>query len=261
MSGSEPGEMAPESSRVVVVSKFDMHIYTSKLTSTELKDAIDEYCIPINLRPRLPHLGMSMNRRGTRKCFKEITSSLKGWKKKFFLLDRQVIPDAMPWRHSDTDLHDDFPTHFNEEDVARLSEFQVPLRSPPRHLLYTCGLTTACRHPGIQYHIKDQDKNVISMDTFLKLLTWTGTVVSKGDPLPEDQRPKPRVTPPLPVGAPIPALTPFQKNLEKPNPKIAATREKKDQQSLARAEAKRAGTRATEGSKKKRRVQKNIEPT
>nr|GEV54660.1 hypothetical protein [Tanacetum cinerariifolium] len=154
---------------------------------------------------------------GTRKCFKEITLILKGWKKKFFLLDRRAILDAMPWRHSDTDLHDDFPTHFNEDDVARLSEFQVPLRPPPRHLLYMCGLTTTCRHPGLQYHIKDQDKNVISMDTFLKLPTWTGTVVSKGDLLPKDQRPKPR-----------------------PNPKIAAAREKKDQQSLARAEAKRA---------------------
>ncbi|GKF62505.1 hypothetical protein Tco_0182559, partial [Tanacetum coccineum] len=31
-----------------------------------------------------------------------------------------------------------------------------------------------------------------SMDTFLKLPTWTGTVVSKGNPIPEEQRPKPR---------------------------------------------------------------------
>ncbi|GJY58422.1 hypothetical protein Tco_0458314 [Tanacetum coccineum] len=134
--------MAPESSRAVVVPKFDMHIYTSELTSTELKDAINGYCIPLDLHPRLPHPGMTMN------------------------------------------------------------------RLPSRYI-------------------------VISMDTFLKLPTWTRTVVSKGDPLLEDQRPKPRVTPPLPVGAPIPALTPFQKNLEKPNPKIAAAREKKDQTELA----------------------------
>ncbi|GJS26971.1 hypothetical protein Tco_0487591 [Tanacetum coccineum] len=323
---SEPGEMAPEGSGAVVIPKFDMHIYTSELTSMELKEAINEYCIPLDLHPRLPHPGMTMNKlpsryiglyieqfeqgglrvlfssfflavirhfgvhvsqlvpmgvnrviffeircvslnisptvslfrvfyklckqghwfsfenktgRGTRKCFKEITSSLKGWKNKFFLLDRRAIPDAMPWRHSDTDLHDEFPTHFNENDIDRLSEFQVPLRPPPRHLLYTCGLTTACRHPNLQYHIKDRDKNVISMDTFLKLPTWTETVVSKADPLPKDQRLKPRVTPPLPVGTAIPALTPFQKNLEKPNPKIAAAREKKDQQNLAKAEAKR----------------------
>nr|GFA24375.1 hypothetical protein [Tanacetum cinerariifolium] len=70
--------------------------------------------------------------RGTRKCFKEVTTSLKGWKIKIFLIDRRAIPDAMPWRH------------------------------------------------------------VISMDTFLKLPTWTETIVSKGDPIPEDQRLKPR---------------------------------------------------------------------
>nr|GEX38967.1 hypothetical protein [Tanacetum cinerariifolium] len=114
MSGSEPGEMAPESSRAMVVPKFNMHIYTSELTSTELKDAINEYCILNDLHPRLPH-------------------------------------------------------------------------------------------------------PVISMDTFLKLPTWTGTIVSKCDPLPKDHRPKPQ--------------------------------------------AKRAGTGATEGLKKKRRVQKNVEPT
>nr|GEX11481.1 hypothetical protein [Tanacetum cinerariifolium] len=176
---SEPGKMAPESSRAVVVLKFDMHIYTFELTSTELKDAINEYCIPIDPHPRLPHPGMTMNR----------------MEEKIFLLDRRAIPDAMPWRHSDTDLHDDFLTHFNEDDVACLSEFQVLL--------------------------------LISMDTFLKLPTWIGTVVSK----------------------------------ENPNPKIAVAREKKDQQSLARAEAKRVGTGATEGLKKKRRVQKNIDPT
>nr|GEY85040.1 hypothetical protein [Tanacetum cinerariifolium] len=132
MSGSEPGEMAPKSSRAVVVLKFDMHIYTSELTSMELKDAINEYCILIDLHPRLPHPGMTMN-----------------------MLPLRYI-DAMPWRHSDIDLYDDFLIHFNKDDVVRLSE--------------------------------------------------------------------------------------FQKNLEKPNPKIAATREKKDQQSLTRAEAKRAGT-------------------
>ncbi|GKB09836.1 hypothetical protein Tco_0843759 [Tanacetum coccineum] len=290
MSGSEPGEMAPEGSRVVVIPKFDMHIYTSELTSAELKEAIDEYCIPLDLHPRLPHPGMTMNKLPSRYISLYIEQFEQGGLRvpfsSFFLaLIRHLgvhvsqlvpmgvnrdgrrsfsywaIPDVMPWRHSDTDLHDDFPTHFNENDVARLSKFRVPLRPPPRHLLYTCGLTMACRHSDLQYHKKDQDKNVINMDTFLKLLTWTGTVVSKGDPIPEDQHPKPRVIPPLAVGTAILALTPFHKNLEKLNPKIAAAREKKDQQNLAKAKAKRAGAGAAGGPKKKRRVQKHAEPT
>ncbi|GJR98186.1 hypothetical protein Tco_0270360 [Tanacetum coccineum] len=144
----------------------------------------------------------------------------------------------MPWRHSDTDLHDDFPTHYNASDAARLSEVLVPLRPPPRHLMYVCGLTTACRHLELRYDIKYQHNNAIDMDTFLKLPSWTGTVVSRGDPIPDDQRPKPKVTLPLEAGAKIPDLTAFQKNLEKPNSKIAAARERKDKQHLAKAEAK-----------------------
>ncbi|GKC01695.1 hypothetical protein Tco_0987831 [Tanacetum coccineum] len=62
MSGSEPGEMAPESSQAVVLPKFDMHVYTSILTAKELKEAITEYCIPTDLHPRLPPPDLTMNR-------------------------------------------------------------------------------------------------------------------------------------------------------------------------------------------------------
>ncbi|GJW48257.1 hypothetical protein Tco_0079903 [Tanacetum coccineum] len=183
----------------------------------------------------------------------------EGLEKKFFLLDRQAIPNAMPWRHGDTDLYDDLLANYNEDDVSRLSEVLVPLRPPPRHLLYMCGLTTACQNPELLYNIKDQDKNVINMDTFLKLPSWTGTVVSQGDLIPKDQWPKPRVTPPLPAGIKIPDLTPFQKNLEKPNSKIAAARERKEKQSLAKAEAKRGAARVDEEPRKKRKTQKHNE--
>ncbi|GJU87173.1 hypothetical protein Tco_1294719 [Tanacetum coccineum] len=225
--------MALEGSRVVVIPKFDMHIYTFELTSAELKEAIDEYCIPLDLHPRLPHPGMTMNKlpsryiglyieqfeqgglrgpfssfflamirhfgvhvsqlvpmgvnrviffeircvslninptvslfrvfyklckqghwfsfenktgRRTQKCFKEITSSLKGWKK-FFLLDRRAIPDAMPWRHSDTDLHDDFPTHFNENDAASTTSPASVVYVRIDHDLSTFGLTIP--HKGL----------------------------------------------------------------------------------------------------------------
>ncbi|GJY66929.1 hypothetical protein Tco_0469167 [Tanacetum coccineum] len=208
MFGSEPGEMALESSKAVVLPTFDMHIYTSELTSSKLKAAVEEYCIPLDLYPHLPHPDMTMNR--------------------------------LPSR-----------------DAARLSKVLVPLRPPPRHLLYVCGLTTACRHPEVRYDIKDQHNDVIDMDTLLKLPSWTGTVVSRGDPISDDQRPKPRVTHPLKAGAKIPDLTAFQKNLEKPNSKIAIAQERKEKQNLAKAEAKRSGTEANEGPKKKLRVQKH----
>ncbi|GJV27391.1 putative ribonuclease H-like domain-containing protein [Tanacetum coccineum] len=53
------------------------------------------------------------------------------------------------------DLHDDFPTNYNEGDAERVAEFVIHLRPTPRHLLYVCGLTTACRHPKLSYLIKD----------------------------------------------------------------------------------------------------------
>ncbi|GJT65198.1 hypothetical protein Tco_1016678 [Tanacetum coccineum] len=193
----------------VVFPKFDLHIYTSELTSSELKTVVTEYNIPLDLHLRLPPPGMTMNRlpsryiglyikqleqgglripfssfflavirhfgghwfsfenktgRGTKKCFKEVTSRLKWWKRKIFLLDRCAIPDAMPWKHGDTDLHDDFSASYNKNDAARLSEFLVHLRPPPRHLLYVCGLTTDCRHPESQYNIRDQDNNEAKRD-------------------------------------------------------------------------------------------------
>ncbi|GJR83915.1 hypothetical protein Tco_0154700 [Tanacetum coccineum] len=88
---------------------------------------------------------------------------------------------AKEFRHTDTDVRDDFPTNYNEGDAERLVEHVVPLRPPPRHLLYVCGLTTACRHPKLSYSIKDLTGQVLSMDDFLQLPVWNGTVVSKGD--------------------------------------------------------------------------------
>nr|GEY82509.1 hypothetical protein [Tanacetum cinerariifolium] len=175
--------------------------------------AVEEYSIPLDLHPRLPPPGMTMNKLSSRYIGLYIEQLEQG--------DRRVVPDAMPWRHGDTDLHDDFSENYNENDAARLSEFLVPLRPPPRHLLYVCGLTMACRHPKLHYNIKDQVQNVIDMDMFLKLPTWTGTVVGRGDPIPEDQRPKSWVTP--------------------------------------SREAKRAGAKGAEGPKKRRKVQKHNE--
>nr|GEW52095.1 hypothetical protein [Tanacetum cinerariifolium] len=62
MPGSEPGEMAPKSSQDVVFPKFNMHIHTSILTTGELKDVVSEYCIPVDLHPRLPPPGLTMNK-------------------------------------------------------------------------------------------------------------------------------------------------------------------------------------------------------
>nr|GEY64078.1 hypothetical protein [Tanacetum cinerariifolium] len=62
MSGSEPGEMALESLKHVVILKFDMHVYTSTLTLEELNQAIKEFFIPMDLHPRLPSPDLTMKK-------------------------------------------------------------------------------------------------------------------------------------------------------------------------------------------------------
>nr|GFA02250.1 hypothetical protein [Tanacetum cinerariifolium] len=205
-------------------SKFDMHIYTSELFTQELKEVVTEYCIPKDLYPRLPLSDFTMNKLpskyirisveqleqgGLRIPFstfflavirhfrvhvsqlvpmgvnREVTTSLKGWKKKFFLIDRRDVLETMPWRHTDTDLPDDFPNHYNESDAE--AEINVPIRPPHRHLLYMCGLTTACRHPEFSYMIKDPDGKVLSLDDFLQLPVRRGTIMSKGDHILDNQ--------------------------------------------------------------------------
>nr|GEU41961.1 hypothetical protein [Tanacetum cinerariifolium] len=159
MSESEPGEMAPESSRPVVIPKFYIHIYTSILASEELRQAIKEFCISADLR-----------------------------------------------------------------DDDRLAEHVILLRKPPQPLLY-----------------------------------MNGTLVNKGEPIPDSQHPRIRTTSPLPVGSMIPDKNAGQKNVEKPVPEIAKAREKKEKWALAKANAKRARMVSSTVPKNKR-ARKNTKP-
>ncbi|GJX43819.1 hypothetical protein Tco_0260495 [Tanacetum coccineum] len=292
MSESEIGEMVPELSRAVVLAKFDMHIYTSELTPEELEEAIKEYGIPLDLHPQLPPPDLTMDKLpfafigiyveqieqgGLRIPFSTFFLAVI---RHFGVHVSQLIPMgahrvimfeircrslavnvSVPlfrvfyklckqghWfsfknkvegrarkcfkeRHADSDLRDDFPTNYQERDAARLSAVIVPLRPPP----------------------------LITMDDFLSLPEWTRVVVSWGQPITEEQRPKKHVTEPLKIGEPIPELSPRQKNLEKSDPKVVAAREKSEQKSLAKAQAKRGGG-VLDAVAKKKRARKDLEP-
>ncbi|GKE31915.1 hypothetical protein Tco_1451237 [Tanacetum coccineum] len=171
MSRSEPGEMAPESSTSVVIPKFDMQIYTSSLTLEELNQAIKEFYIPTDLRPRLPSPDLTMNKLpndvigiyveqldhggmrilfstfllaviryfrvhisqlvlmgGSRVTMFEVrcrTLNFEKLEKKFLLIDMRAISKAMLWRRIDTDVQDDFPINYNEEDTDRIAELST----------------------------------------------------------------------------------------------------------------------------------------
>ncbi|GKA89972.1 hypothetical protein Tco_0811784 [Tanacetum coccineum] len=199
MSGSEPGEMASESSKAVVLPKFDMHVYTSELTSEELKTIVTEYCVPTDLHPRLPPPGMTMD--SLLSCYIE-------------LYVEQLEQRGCGFR---------FPPFF----LAVIKHFGVHVSQ-----LVPIGVNRV-----ILFEIR-----LIDINTFLKLPSWTGTVVGKGDPIPEEQRLKPRVTPHLSVETKLSELTTAQKNLERPDAKIAAAQEKKEQQNLSGSKATLSAT-------------------
>ncbi|GJW32063.1 hypothetical protein Tco_0052095 [Tanacetum coccineum] len=222
MSGSEPGEMAPESSQVVVMPKFNMHVYTSTLTTKELKEAIMEYCIPTHLHPRLPPPELTMDKLPP-KYIRIYMEQLEqgGLRIPFSTFFLTVIK------------------HFGEH-VSQL----VPM-----------GVIRV-----ILFEIHYQSLNInatvslfrCTMDDFLKLPVWNRTFVSKGDLILDDQRPPLCTTSPLEVGKLILEKNPTQRSVEKSNSKIVAAREKKDQQNLVKAQAKRAGERGSIAPRKKR---------
>ncbi|GJY64841.1 hypothetical protein Tco_0466301 [Tanacetum coccineum] len=261
--------MMSESSKASVVPKFEMHVHVSILSLTELEDAIEMYGIRRDLHPRLPNPELTMDKLHTdaigvyveqfeqcvnrvtmfelhcrslntgkraNKCFKEITSSPKGWKKKFFLIDRRAIPDAMAWRHRDTDVLDEFPISYNEDNADLVAEKIIPLRKPPQSLLYMTGLTTVYHRYDSPHIPRDSEEQDTSFS--LSITVDGEAVVSKVDPHPEDQQPPKRIVDPLPPNAATQKKTPYQLNIEKPDLKIIEAREKKEQQALLKAKAK-----------------------
>ncbi|GKC30899.1 hypothetical protein Tco_1038193 [Tanacetum coccineum] len=85
--------------------------------------------------------------------FRETFSGLKGWKRRFFFLDRRAIPDAMAWRHHDSDVNDPVPEGgFSVSDVFR------PV-------------------------FKDTEGNVITMSEYLRFPFLSGATISQGPAL------------------------------------------------------------------------------
>nr|GFA54493.1 hypothetical protein [Tanacetum cinerariifolium] len=146
---------------VVVIPKFDMPHHLFKLTSLKVKSITKVYGIPLELHPKVPLEGMTMNELPERaiglydqflefsgverlgkgvggKIFQETFSGMKGWKGKFFFINRRAILDAMACRHHDSDVYDPLP----DDDycilhVRTLVEKDIDLRSVHLALLIT----------------------------------------------------------------------------------------------------------------------------
>ncbi|GJV17298.1 hypothetical protein Tco_1362621 [Tanacetum coccineum] len=117
MSGIEPGEMASERLRAVGMPKFHMHIYTSELTTKELKEVITEYCIPKDLHPHLPPPNLKQNQQSFKEMHQGGYVEFKGLEEEIVFDRQEGRAEAMSWRHIDTDVQDDILDHYKEVDV------------------------------------------------------------------------------------------------------------------------------------------------
>ncbi|GJY61519.1 hypothetical protein Tco_0462176 [Tanacetum coccineum] len=155
--------------------------------------------------------------------FRETFSRLKGWKKRFFFLDRRAIPDAMAWRHHDSDVNDPIPEDgFRASDVQMLTEQVIDLRPVPSGLLFLRGLATTWEFPGFGPVFKDTEGN--------------------------DQI-KQHIARPLLSDRAIPEKTDHQKSVEVEDPKIVSIRERKARVAAKKREKKRQGGDGGEGSR------------
>ncbi|GJU69263.1 hypothetical protein Tco_1255522 [Tanacetum coccineum] len=192
------------------------------------------------------------------KILNETFSGLKGWKKRFFFLDRRAIPQAMAWRHHDSDIHDPLPTDgFRASDVVTLTDQSIDIRPVPSGLLFHAGLATTWEFSGFLPIFKDTEGNVVTMSEYLRFPFLDGATIEQGDALSARDAITSHTTGPLPVNQSLPEKTARLKEVEIPDPKIVAIRERKARAAAKkRAERKRAagGEGGSKGKPKRRKV-------
>ncbi|GJY27934.1 hypothetical protein Tco_0403701 [Tanacetum coccineum] len=224
---------------VAALPKFDMPFYESEMTAKDVKSLAIRHGIPLDLHPVALTKGWTMDKLGAGgQVFQETFSGLKGWKKRFFFLDRRAIPDAMAWRHHDSDVNDPVPEDgFIAYDVQMLTERVVDLRPVPFGLLFQGGLATTWDFP------------VVTMSEYLRFPFLSGASISKGPALTSQDQIEQHTRRPLPSDQTIPEKTDHQKRVELEDPKNVATRERKARAAAKKREKRRQGGDGEEGSR------------
>ncbi|GJZ68766.1 hypothetical protein Tco_0632316, partial [Tanacetum coccineum] len=153
--------------------------------------------------------------------FRETFFWVKGVEKRFFFLDRRAIPDAMAWRHHDSDVNDPVPEDgFSASDVQILTEKVIDLRPVPSGLLFQGGLATTWDFPGFRLIFKDTKGNVVTMSEYLRFPFLSGASIEKGTVLTNQDWIAQHTTSPLPKERPISDKTDRQREVEVEDPKI-----------------------------------------
>nr|GEU49918.1 hypothetical protein [Tanacetum cinerariifolium] len=240
---------------VTALPKFDMPSYESKMTAKDVKSLSLRHGIPLDLHPVALTEGWTMDklpddmiesRQGCRwSDFPKTYSGLKGWKQRFSFLDKRAIPDAMAWRHHDSDINDHVPKDgFSMQVVEALTERVIDPRPVPSSLLFQGGLATTWDYP------------VVTMSEYLRFLLLSGASISKGPAFTSQDCIPHHTTCPLPEGQNIPEKTGHQRRVEVEDPKIVATRERKARAVAKLWERKKQGSDGGEGSRPKTKRRK-----
>nr|GEV09759.1 hypothetical protein [Tanacetum cinerariifolium] len=208
---------------VVALPKFDMLSYESNISAKDVKSLALRHGIPLDLHPVALTKGWTMD---------QLSGDMIGLR---------AIPDAMAWRHHDSDISDSISEDgFSEQDVQTLAKRVINLRSIPSGLLFQGGLATTWDFPGFRLVFKDTEGNYLCFP-FL-----SGATIEKGSTLTnQDQRAR-HTVPPLSVGQAIPDNTGHQKEVEVEDLKIVATRERKARAAAKKREKKKQATSSPE---------------
>ncbi|GKC02352.1 hypothetical protein Tco_0993962 [Tanacetum coccineum] len=242
-------------------SKRDMGSYISTMKPSDVKALTRKYKIPRDLHPVAVSSEWTMDRLtdeyiGLYEQYFEF-AGLRKWKGRFFFIDRRAIPDAMCWRHHDSDISDPAPKDgFDEADVIALTHQPIDIRGIPSGLLFSAGLAVTWEFPKFYPLFKDPKGNVITMSEYLRLPFLSGmTIEARGALTEQDVIPQ-HTTTPLSGDEPVPGKTDSQQRVEASDPKIVATRIRKAQAAAKRkAEKNREseGAGGSEGSSKRRK--------
>ncbi|GJS31240.1 hypothetical protein Tco_0491860 [Tanacetum coccineum] len=176
---------------------------------------------------------------------------MKKWKGRFFFIDRRAIPDAMCWRHHDSDISGPTPKDgFDEDDVIALTHQSIDIRGIPSGLLFSAGLAITWEFPKFCPLFKDLE------GLYLRLSFLSGMTIEAGEALTEQNVIPQHTTTPLSADEQVPDKTDSQQRVEASDPKIVATRIRKANAAAKRkAEKNREleGAGGSEGSSKRRK--------
>ncbi|GJV96072.1 hypothetical protein Tco_1547649 [Tanacetum coccineum] len=167
------------------------------------------------------------------KILNETFSCMKKWKGRFFFIDRRAIPDAMCWRHHDSDISDPAPKDgFDEADVIALTHQSIDIRGILSGLLFSAGF--AITWPSFSFWMTIEDSERLDERNVIPQHTTT--------PLSADEQ--------------VPEKTDSQQRVEVLDPKIVATRIRKVKAAAKRKVEKNMeseGAGGSEGSLKRRK--------